>query len=74
MGERSLAEGDRRIAADSAAAGLELLRQYSLLTTKEQDRGPQHNDRNFTLLPQSEGIYFQLIHLQSQAALSFNDR
>lgn len=74
MGERSLAEGDRRIAADSAAAGLELLRQYSLLTAKEQDRGPQHNDRNFTLLPQSAGIYFQLTHLQSQALLSSNDR
>ncbi|WP_245368721.1 O-antigen ligase family protein [Paenibacillus silagei] len=74
MGERSLAEGDRRIAADSAAAGLELLRQYSLLTAKEQDRGPQHNDRNFTLLPQSEGIYFQLTHLQSQAALSSSNR
>ncbi|MEK5030035.1 O-antigen ligase family protein [Paenibacillus sp. FSL R7-0302] len=74
MGERSLAEGDRRIAADSAAAGLELLRQYSLLTTKEQDRGPQHNDRSFTLLPQSEGIYLELTHLQSQAAFSSNNK
>ncbi|WP_405104380.1 O-antigen ligase family protein [Paenibacillus sp. FSL K6-1217] len=74
MGRRSLAEGDRRIAADSAAAGLELLRQYSLLTTMEQDRGPQHNDRRFTLLPQSEGIYLELTHLQSQVALSSNNK
>lgn len=74
MGERSLAEGDRRIAEDSAAAGLELMRQYSLLTTKEEDRGPQHNDRNFTLLPQSEGIYLELTHLQSQASLSSNNK
>ncbi|MEK4849900.1 O-antigen ligase family protein [Paenibacillus sp. FSL H7-0756] len=74
MGERSLAEGDRRIAEDSATAGLELLRQYSLLTTMEQDRGPQHNDRNFTLLPQSEVIYLELTHLQSQAALSSNNK
>ncbi|MFC6648571.1 O-antigen ligase family protein [Paenibacillus rhizoplanae] len=74
MGERSLAEGDRRLAADSAAAGLELLRQYSLLAAKEQERGPQHNDRNFTLFPQSKGIYFHLTHLQSQAALSSSNR
>ncbi|MEK4004398.1 O-antigen ligase family protein [Paenibacillus sp. FSL H3-0333] len=74
MGERSLAVGDRRIAADSAAAGLELLRQYNLLAAKEQDRGPQHNDRGFALLLQSEGIYLELTHLQSQTALSSNNR
>lgn len=67
MGKRSLAGGDSAAAADSAAGGLELLRQYRLLADREESRGPQHNDRSFAMLPQAEGIGRELRQLQAQA-------
>ncbi|WP_238653022.1 O-antigen ligase family protein [Paenibacillus piscarius] len=70
LGRRSLAAGDRATAADSAAAGLELLRQYRLLAAKEESRGPQHNDRGFAVLPQADEIYLQLRQLQEQSILT----
>lgn len=70
LGRRSLAAGDRATAADNAAAGLELLREYRLLAAKEESRGPQHNDRGFAMLPQADEICRQLRELQEQAMLA----
>ncbi|WP_254075693.1 O-antigen ligase family protein [Paenibacillus tritici] len=64
LGERSFAEGDRHRAADSATAGLELLRQYRLLASQEYSRGQQHNDRSFVIYPQAEAVSLRLRSLQ----------
>ena len=69
MAERNLAEGNRRRAADSAAAGLELLRQYSLLAGREHSAGRRHNDRGFGINEQAEGVYLRLRALQALATL-----
>ncbi|WP_246354348.1 O-antigen ligase family protein [Paenibacillus phytohabitans] len=69
MAERGWAEGDRRRAADSAAAGLELLRQYSLLAGREYSAGRRHNDRGFGINEQAEGVYLRLRALQALATL-----
>ncbi|WP_340026664.1 O-antigen ligase family protein [Paenibacillus sp. FSL K6-1096] len=70
QGKRSLAAGDRATAADSAAAGLELLRQYRLLAAREESKGAQHNDRGFAFLPQADEIYRQLRQLHKQSMLA----
>lgn len=70
LGRRSLRAGDTATAADSAAAGLELLRQYRLLAAMEESRGAQHNDRGFAMLPQADEIYRQLRQLQEQSMLA----
>lgn len=67
MAERGLAEGNRQRAADSAAAGLELLRQYSLLAGREHSLGRRHNDRGFGINEQAEGVYLRLRALQALA-------
>ncbi|MEK5490894.1 O-antigen ligase family protein [Paenibacillus sp. FSL R7-0297] len=67
MAERGLAEGNRQRAADSAAAGLELLRQYSLLAGREHSAGRRHNDRGFGINEQAEGVYLRLRALQALA-------
>lgn len=69
MAERGLAEGDRQRSADSAAAGLELLRQYSLLAGKELSIGRQHNDRGFRINKEAEAAYLRLRTLQALAIL-----
>lgn len=69
MAERGWAEGNRQRAADSAAAGLELLRQYSLLAGREHSAGRRHNDRGFGTNEQAEGVYLRLRALQALATL-----
>lgn len=66
LGERGLVEGDKRRAADGAAAGLALLRQYRLLARIEEGKGPQHNDRGFGAGRQAEGLDLRLRNLQAK--------
>lgn len=63
MGQRNLAKGDRQRAAASASAGLELLRQYHLLADDERSKGPQHNDRGFGFIEETEELDVELKQL-----------
>ncbi|WP_052422109.1 O-antigen ligase family protein [Paenibacillus sp. FSL P4-0081] len=74
MAERGWAEGNRQRAADSAAAGLELLRQYSLLAGREYSAGRRHNDRGFGINEQAEGVYLRLRALQALATLEEREK
>lgn len=74
MAERGWAEGNRQRAADSAAAGLELLRQYSLLAGREHSAGRRHNDRGFGIDEQAEGVYLRLRALQALATLEEREK
>lgn len=74
MAERGWAEGNRQRAADSAAAGLELLRQYSLLAGREHSAGRRHNDRGFGINEQAEGVYLRLRALQALATLEEREK
>ena len=67
LSQRELAAGDRHSAADSAAAGLELLRQYSLLAAGELGKGPQHNDRRFGIRPEAGGMSLRLKKVRAVA-------
>jgi hypothetical protein len=67
LSQRELMAGDRHSAADSAAAGLELLRQYSLLAAGELGKGPQHNDRRFGIRPEAGGMSLRLKNLLEEA-------
>lgn len=60
LSRRALAAEDWQKAADSAAAGLELLREYRLLAVNEADKGQQHNDRGFGLKQEAEGTGLRL--------------
>ncbi|QSF44466.1 O-antigen ligase family protein [Paenibacillus tianjinensis] len=63
MGRRNLVKGDRQRAADSASAGLELLRQYRLLAVQERSKGRQHNDRRFEYTESSDKLNMELEQL-----------
>ncbi|WP_019908409.1 O-antigen ligase family protein [Paenibacillus sp. HW567] len=56
MSVRRMKAGDRKGAFQSAAAGMELLRQYRLLSAYDSSKGREHNDRRFGITKEMEGL------------------
>ncbi|MRN56961.1 O-antigen ligase family protein [Paenibacillus monticola] len=60
MGQGRLAAGRVGEAQNSAAAGMELLRQYRLLVEQENIRGGRHNDRHFRVTEEADSLDWRL--------------
>ena len=60
MGQRKLAVGRIGEAQNTAAAGMELLRQYRLLVEQENRSGGQHNDRQFRVTEEADSLDWRL--------------
>ncbi|MNI88677.1 hypothetical protein D3C73_1459980 [compost metagenome] len=70
MSVRRMKAGDREGAFQSAAAGMELLRQYRLLSVYDSSKGREHNDRRFGIAKEIEGLGLQLSRLRAEAYYS----
>ncbi|MHA6532961.1 O-antigen ligase family protein [Paenibacillus sp. BAC0078] len=70
MSVRRMKAGDWEGAFQSAAAGMELLRQYRLLSANDSSKGREHNDRRFGIAKEIEGLGLQLSRLRAEAYYS----